>query len=174
MPPWDLADPGIEPASLMSPALAGGFVTTSTTSEAQLELLSSDQGHPSCELLVRGHREQPSPFSSSQDLGVQGWTGRQSWTCNRACGPAADLGTHFLPSICPETSQIFTESLTVDSKLFVVQLLSCVPLLATSWSAACQASLSFTISWSLLKFMLVESVMPSNHNLLLQSDLYKT
>ena len=53
MPPWDLPDPGIEPASLMSPALAGGFFTTSTTWEAQLELLSSDQGHPSCELLGR-------------------------------------------------------------------------------------------------------------------------
>ena len=30
-PPGDLPDPGIEPASLMSPALAGGFFTTSTT-----------------------------------------------------------------------------------------------------------------------------------------------
>ena len=29
--------------------------------------------------------------------------------------------------------------------------------------AACQASLSFTVSWSLLKFMSIESVMPSNH-----------
>ena len=34
---------------------------------------------------------------------------------------------------------------------------------ATSWIAACQASLSFTISWSLLKLMSIESVMPSNH-----------
>ena len=33
--PGDLADPGIEPVSLMSPALAGGFFTTSTTWEAQ-------------------------------------------------------------------------------------------------------------------------------------------
>ena len=32
-PPGDLPDPGIEPASLMSPALAGGFFTTSTTGE---------------------------------------------------------------------------------------------------------------------------------------------
>ena len=31
------------------------------------------------------------------------------------------------------------------------------------WTAACQASLSFTISWSLLKLMSIESVMPSNH-----------
>ena len=33
----------------------------------------------------------------------------------------------------------------------------------TPWTAARQASLSFTISWSLLKFMSIESVMPSNH-----------
>ena len=36
----------------------------------------------------------------------------------------------------------------------------------TSWTAACQASLSFTISWSLLKLMSIESVMPSNHLIL--------
>ena len=36
----------------------------------------------------------------------------------------------------------------------------------TSWTAACQPSLSFTISWSLLKFMYIESVMPSNHLIL--------
>ena len=34
-PPGDLPDPGIEPASLMSPALASEFFTTSTTWEAQ-------------------------------------------------------------------------------------------------------------------------------------------
>ena len=34
---------------------------------------------------------------------------------------------------------------------------------ASPWTAACQASLSFTISWSLLKFMSTEMVMPSNH-----------
>jgi len=35
-PPGDLPDPGIKPASLMSPALAGGLFTTSTTWEAPL------------------------------------------------------------------------------------------------------------------------------------------
>ena len=33
-PPGDLPDPGIEPLPLMSPALAGGFFTTSATWEA--------------------------------------------------------------------------------------------------------------------------------------------
>ena len=50
--------------------------------------------------------------------------------------------------------------------IVVVQLLSHVWLLATPWTAACQASLSITISWSLLKLMSIESVMPSNHLLL--------
>ena len=45
----------------------------------------------------------------------------------------------------------------------VVQLLSCVRPFATPWTAAHQVSLSFTISWSLLKLMSILSVMPYNH-----------
>ena len=37
---------------------------------------------------------------------------------------------------------------------------------ATPWTAACQASLFITNSWSLLKLMSIESVMPSNHLIL--------
>ena len=48
----------------------------------------------------------------------------------------------------------------------VVQLLSHVQLFATLWTAECQASLSFTISQSLLKLMSIESMMPSNHLIL--------
>ena len=48
----------------------------------------------------------------------------------------------------------------------VVQLLSHVQLFVTPWTAARQASLSITISWSLLKLMSVESMMPSNHLIL--------
>ena len=47
-----------------------------------------------------------------------------------------------------------------------VQLLSHVQLFAMLWTAACQASLSITNSQSLLKFMFIESVMPSNHFIL--------
>ena len=47
--------------------------------------------------------------------------------------------------------------------MVVVKSLSRVWLLVTTWTAAHQASLSFTISQSLLKFMSIESVMPSNH-----------
>ena len=42
-------------------------------------------------------------------------------------------------------------------------MLSCVQLFATPWTTAHQASLSITNSWSLLKLMSIESVMPSNH-----------
>ena len=52
---------------------------------------------------------------------------------------------------------------------YVVQSLSRVQLFATPWTAACQASLSFTISWSLLKFMSIESVMLFNHLILCHS-----
>ena len=48
----------------------------------------------------------------------------------------------------------------------VVQSLSHVQFLVTPWTAAHQASLSFTISLSLLKLMSTESVMPSNHLIL--------
>ena len=47
-----------------------------------------------------------------------------------------------------------------------VQLLGHVRLFATPWSAACQASLSIANSQSLLKFMSIESVMPSSHLIL--------
>ena len=48
----------------------------------------------------------------------------------------------------------------------VVRLLSCVWLFVTRWTAACQVSLPFTISWNLLKVMSIESVVPSNHLIL--------
>ena len=51
-------------------------------------------------------------------------------------------------------------------QLSSVQSLSRVRPLVTPWTAAHQASLSITISWSLLKPISIESVMPSNHLIL--------
>ena len=48
----------------------------------------------------------------------------------------------------------------------VTQLLSLVWIFATSWTRAGQASLSFTVSQSLLRLMCIESVMPANHLIL--------
>ena len=53
-----------------------------------------------------------------------------------------------------------------DTVVVVVQWLSAVQLFVTPWTEAHQASLSFTISWSLLRLVSIESVMPSNHLIL--------
>ena len=53
-----------------------------------------------------------------------------------------------------------------EEYLSSLQLLSHVQLFTTPWTAARQASLSITNSWSLLKFMSIELVMPSNHLIL--------
>ena len=60
----------------------------------------------------------------------------------------------------------FLKKLQIELLRQSVQSLSCVQLLATSWTAARQASLSITNSWSLLKLMSIELVMPSNHLIL--------
>ena len=48
----------------------------------------------------------------------------------------------------------------------VVQSLSPVQLFVIPWTAACQVSLSFTVSQSLLRLMSIELVMASNHLIL--------
>ena len=57
------------------------------------------------------------------------------------------------------------------SSLIIFQLISHVGLFAALWTAAYQVSLSFTISWSLLKFISIESVLLSNHLILCLSLL---
>ena len=70
---------------------------------------------------------------------------KQKYLSGLPCSPAGDLP---------------------DPVVVVVQLLSCVQLFATPWTVAHQASLSFTISQSLLKLRSIELVMPSNHLIL--------
>ena len=66
----------------------------------------------------------------------------------------------------------FLEALMVKSlpanagRTSSVQSLSCVLLFATPWTAAHEASLSSTNSWSLLKLVSIKSLMPSNHLIL--------
>ena len=59
-----------------------------------------------------------------------------------------------------------TEHFSASFIVVLVQSLSHVRLFVIPWTAACQASLSFTISRSLLKLLSSESVMPSNHLIL--------
>ena len=60
--------------------------------------------------------------------------------------------------ICSKRNSCLGEKYATS--LVVVQSLSHVWLFVTPWTAARQASLSFTISWSLLKLMSIKSVMP--------------
>ena len=69
---------------------------------------------------------------------------------------------------CCTIDLIFSSSISYSS----VQLLSHVWLFGIPWTAARQASLSITNSWSLLKLMFIESVMPSNHPILCCSLLF--
>ena len=57
-------------------------------------------------------------------------------------------------------------SLVAMAVIVIVQSLSHIQTFVTSWTAARQSSLSITNSWSLLKLMSIESVMPSNHLIL--------
>ena len=59
-----------------------------------------------------------------------------------------------------------SETTLCDAIISSVQLLSHVQLFATPWTAARQASLSITKSWSLLRLMSIKLVMPSNHLIL--------
>ena len=61
------------------------------------------------------------------------------------------------------STQRWTDGFLCFEFLVVVQLLTRVQLFAIPWTAARQASLSFTLSRSLLKLISIESVMPSNH-----------
>ena len=81
------------------------------------------------------------------------WGSRQEATCSKlAVSITFDLGNNLT-------------FLKMTKDLNLVQF-SRVWLFATPWTAAYQASLSISISQSLLKFMLIDSVMPSNHLIL--------
>ena len=66
------------------------------------------------------------------------------------------------------SSQVISATKKLYFELYFssVQKLNRVLLFVTTWTAAHQASLSITNSWSLLKFISIKSVMPSNHLIL--------
>ena len=71
-----------------------------------------------------------------------------------------------VPGQKPGCAIIYSEPFLCIHQFSSVQSLSCVRIFATPWTAAHQASLSITNSWSLLKLMSTESVTPSNHLIL--------
>ena len=78
-----------------------------------------------------------------------------------SCPPSGDLPD---PGMEHASPALQVDSLPLRHQgrpVVVVQSLSHVQLFATPWTEVCQASLSFTISQSLLKLMYIKSVMPS-------------
>ena len=76
------------------------------------------------------------------------------------CGFISRLSFLFHWSICLYASNIILITVAV------VQSLSCFQLFVTPQTTTCQASLPFTISWSLLRFVSIQSVILSNHLIL--------
>ena len=82
---------------------------------------------------------------------------------------AQDPAPALLPPLCSLHQTLKNSSISLAEPLECfssVQSLSRVPLFATPWTAACQASLSTINSRSLPKLMSIESVMPSNNFIL--------
>ena len=84
--------------------------------------------------------------------------------------PTAKPASPSCPGPCPWDSTKVLFTLVQGAGLGKGLEYSCYSV--TSWTAAHQASLSFTISQSLLKLMTVESVMPSNHLILCHPLLF--
>ena len=81
-----------------------------------------------------------------------------TWSRMKQAGVAIKIGQWGITSHQSEWSS--------SKYLVVVQSLNHVWLFSTPWTAACQASLSITKSWSLLKLMSTDSIMPLNHLIL--------
>ena len=93
---------------------------------------------------------------------------QKSWLCSNMLILWSDSAFH--SRVETQVQDILTMTLykilNARSCFSSVQSLSCVRLFAAPWIAACQAFLSITSSWSLLKLKSIESVMPSNHLIL--------
>ena len=101
---------------------------------------------------------------------------RQEYWSGLPCPPPGDLPDPGMKPVCllssvlagriftiVPTGKPYTTMTKIAMRFSSVQLLSCVQLFATSWTVSYQASLSIANSWSLLKLMSIELVMPSNH-----------
>ena len=103
---------------------------------------------------------------------------KQLNTSQRIPGPMAtsywQVPGHFIQHRWPGSTPL---QLVQKNLVLVVQSQSRTQLFVTPWTAARQASLSFTISWNLLKLISIELVMPSNclvlcHPLLLLPSIF--
>ena len=159
-PPGDLPNLGIKPMSLLSPALAGDFFTTSATWEAQYKHFFVHHIGFSTLTIMLSINKDSFTFSFQSSflflfLTLFFWPGAPMnyWTVVRV-----DVFVSFLileeniHSVTVKYDVQFSRSVVSDS--------------ATPWIAARQASLSITNSQSLPKLKSIKSVMPSSHLIL--------
>ena len=85
------------------------------------------------------------------------------------CGPRSTATGQEAEKLNQRLSPYQLPYLGAPSQLPQFSLVTQFPIFVTLWTAACQASLSITNSWSLLKLMSIESVMPYNHLILSSS-----
>ena len=107
----------------------------------------------------------PHPVSMKPDIpAAASRTPVQTWASPSGASARSRPGSPRLgPQLTPVLQHVSARALGVVA---AAQSLSRVRLFANLWTAAHQASLSFTISQSLLKLVSIESVMPSNHLIL--------
>ena len=106
-----------------------------------------------------GNPVQCSCLENSMDRGAMGLQRiRHNWSNLEQQQQRTDYFEDKLNKSMENTPCVFLLILHV-----VIQSLNCIQLFVTLWTVACQAPLSSTISWSLLKLMSIESMMLSNH-----------
>ena len=88
------------------------------------------------------------------------------WYYSRYIQMSPEFHTCISNDLFNTTTWMIDRQLQLSIQFSSVQSLSCVLLFATPWTSLCQASLSIINSWSLLKLMFIELMMPSNHLIL--------
>ena len=133
--------------------------------------LGPEFGLPSLELSVSVETR---PWSGFAETPAQGSPGISPGSKNRMVAGclgwlciSSEVGLQLIKSECEHHRDLCLSFFFLKLVfLGVVQLLSHLQLFVTPWTVACQDDLSPTISWSLLKLMSIESVMPSKHLIL--------
>ena len=153
--PVDLPDPGIEPGS---PVVQGDSLPTELSGKSGPRERGDFKDKP---ISLRAKR--PRSVLSTQISISPCWPPCRTEGCQAFSDRIINAAPPYLGSPLSNIGYKF------NVVLFL--LLICVQLFATPWTAARQASLSFTISQTLLKLRTIESVIPSNHLILWRSRL---
>ena len=154
--PGYLPDPGVKPTSFMSPELTGRFFTISTTWEAPPKWKWKS---------LRGVRLFATPWTIDSPWNSPG----QNTRVGRLSLLQGIFPTQGSRPRLPHCRRILYQLSYQGSPKIHISLFSrSVMSVETPWTSACQASLSITNSWSLLKLISIELVMSSNYLILCQ------